>query len=261
MPGRNVRSLLDLTGRVALVTGGSRGLGLQIAEGLGEMGARVAITARREEELAAAAAHLAAAGIEALPVPCDLSRPEAVTPMVEQVLAAWGQIDILVNNAGTTWGAPAEELPLEAWLKVMNLNLTGTFLVTQTVGRLSMIPRRQGRIINVASVAGLQGNHPRLMATLPYNTSKGGMVNMTRALAAEWARYGITVNAIAPSFFPTKMTRATLDRSLEFILDRSPLQRLGGDDDLKGVAVLLASDASAYITGQVVAVDGGATVV
>ncbi|MFZ5827789.1 MAG: SDR family oxidoreductase [Bacillota bacterium] len=257
----SVRRLLDLSGQVALVTGGSRGLGLQIAEALGEMGARLVIIARKEAELQEAAAHLRALQFEVLPIACDLGDPARIPPLVDQVLEAWGQIDILVNNAGATWGAPAEDLPLEAWLKVVNLNLTGTFVLTQAVGKRSMIPRRSGRVINIASVAGLQGNHPRLMATLPYNTTKGGLVNMTRALAAEWAPYGITVNAIAPGFFPTKMTRGTMDRALDVILERCPMGRLGGEEDLKGVAVLLASAASAYITGQVIAVDGGVTVV
>ncbi len=250
-----VHSLLDLTERVALITGGSRGLGLQIAEGLGEMGAKVVITARKSAELEEAAGHLRHQGIEVLPLVCDLSDPVAITPMVEQVLNVWGQIDILVNNAGTTWGAPAEEHPLEAWQKVINLNLTGTFLVTQAVGKLSMISRSKGRIINIASVAGLLGNDPQVMSTLAYNTSKGGMVNMTRALAAEWAQYQITVNAIAPGFFPTKMTRGTIERV------ECPLGRAGGEEDLKGAAVLLASDASAYMTGQIIAVDGGMTIV
>ena len=250
-----VHSLLDLTGRVALITGGSRGLGLQIAEGLGEMGAKVVITARKPTELEEAAGHLRQQGTEVLPLVCDLSDPAAITPMVEQVLKVWGQIDILVNNAGTTWGSPAEEHPLEAWQKVINLNLTGTFLVTQAVGKLSMIPRSKGRIINIASVAGLLGNDPHVMSTLAYNTSKGGMVNMTRALAAEWSQYQITVNAIAPGFFPTKMTRGTIERV------ECPLGRAGGEEDLKGAAVLLASDASAYMTGQIIAVDGGLTIV
>lgn len=252
-----VKQLFDLSGKVALVTGGSRGLGLQIAEALGEMGARVALTSRKVEELSQAAAHLHSLGVETLVFPADLGRPEAAEPLVRQVLEKWGQIDILVNNAGATWGAPTAEHPLEAWDKVMNLNLRGVFLLTQAVGKLAMLPRRYGRIVNVASVAGLQGNHPQMMATLAYNTSKGGLVNFTRALAAEWAPHGITVNAIAPGYFPTKMTRGTLEMAGELILQFIPLGRLGGPEDLKGLAVLLASDASAYITGQVIAVDGG----
>lgn len=257
-----VRELFDLKDRVALITGGSRGLGLQIAEALGEMGARVVLTARKAQELEEAALHLRGQGLEVLPLACDLSDPEQITPMVASVIDKWGGIDILVNNAGATWGAPTVEHPLDAWQKLLNLNLTGAFLVSQAVGKLSMIPRGKGRIINVASIAGLKGNDPHGgMFTLAYNTTKGGMVNMTRALAAEWAQHQITVNAIAPGFFPSKMTQGTLAKSLDSIVKRNPLGRVGGDDDLKGLAVLLASDASAFITGQIVAVDGGRTVV
>jgi len=255
-----VRQLFELSGQVALITGGSRGLGLQIADALGEMGARLVITARKMAELEEAAVHLRSQGIEVLPLVCDLSDTSAITPMVERALAEWGQIDILVNNAGATWGAAAAEHPLSAWQKVIDLNLTGTFLVTQAVGRLAMLPRRHGRVINVASIAGLKGNDPHEgMFTLAYNTTKGGMINMTRALAAEWAPHQITVNALAPGFFPSKMTRGTLEQSLDKIIKRNPLGRVGGDEDLKGVAVLLASDASAFITGQIIAVDGGRT--
>jgi NAD(P)-dependent dehydrogenase (short-subunit alcohol dehydrogenase family) len=257
----SLRKLLDLTGKVALVTGGSRGLGLQIASALGEMGARLALTARKADELDAARATLDRERVEALPVVCDLSQTTAVDPMVESVLKHYGQIDILVNNAGATWGAPAEDHPLEAWQKLVNLNLTGTFLVTQSVGRRSMIPRRYGRIVNVASVAGLQGSLPERMRSIAYNTTKGGVVNFTRALAGEWGQYGITVNAICPGFFPSKMTRATLEKIADRVIAEAPLRRLGGDEDLKGIAALFASDAAQHITGQIVAVDGGSTIV
>jgi NAD(P)-dependent dehydrogenase (short-subunit alcohol dehydrogenase family) len=257
----SVRKLFDLTGRTALITGGSRGLGLQIGEALGEMGAKLVITARKADELEAARAHYAARHVDALPLVCDLSDPTAIEPMVKRALEARGRIDILVNNAGTTWGAPAEEHPLEAWQKLVNLNLTGTFLVTQAVGRLAMIPRRYGRIINIASVAGLRGNPVGLLKTLGYSTTKGGVVNFTRALAGEWGEHDITVNAIAPGFFPSKMTQGALEVIAEKVIAQTPLHRLGGDQDLKGLAVLLASDASRHITGQVIAVDGGATVV
>jgi NAD(P)-dependent dehydrogenase (short-subunit alcohol dehydrogenase family) len=257
----SVRKLLDLTGKIALVTGGSRGLGLQIAEALGEMGARLAITARKADELEQARAHLAAQRVEALPLACDLSRPEAVEPMVSKALAHYGKVDILVNNAGATWGAPAEEHPLEAWQKLVNLNLTGTFLVTQAVGKRSMIPNRYGRIINVASIAGLRGNPVGMLKTLAYNTTKGGLVNFTRALAGEWGEHNITVNAIAPGFFPSKMTQASLEKLGEKIVEHTPLHRLGDAEDLKGAVVLLASDASRHITGQIIAVDGGSSVV
>jgi NAD(P)-dependent dehydrogenase (short-subunit alcohol dehydrogenase family) len=255
----SVKKLLDLTGKIALVTGGSRGLGLQIAEGLGEMGAKLAITARKADELERAREHLARQRIEALALPCDLSQPEAIAPMLEKLLERYRRVDILVNNAGATWGAPAEEHPLEAWQKVVNLNLTGTFLVTQAVGKRSMIPNRYGRIVNVASIAGLRGNPVGMLKTLAYNTTKGGLVNFTRALAAEWGEHGITVNAIAPGFFPSKMSKGVLEKIGEKVIAHSPLHRLGDEEDLKGIVTLLASDASRHITGQIIAVDGGAS--
>ena len=254
-------NLFDLTDRVAIVTGGSRGLGLQIAQAYAERGVKLVITARKAEQLREAEDELKTLGAQVLSVPADLSQPEAAATVVEQAMAEFGQIDVLVNNAGTTWGAPAEEHSLEAWHKVINLNVTGAFLLTQAAAQASMITRKKGRIINVASVAGLQGNHPQMMGTVAYNTSKGALVNMTRALASEWGKYAITVNAIAPGYFPTKMTRGTLEYAEDVIVQSAPLGRLGNDQDLRGLAVLLASDASSYITGQVVAVDGGLSVV
>ncbi len=252
-----VQELFDLSGKVALITGGSRGLGLQMAESLGEMGAKVIITARKAGELEEAKAHLKRAGIDAITVVNDLQNTDALKPMVEQVLKEHRQIDVLVNNAGAAWGAPAEDHPLEAWYKIINLNLTAVFLMSQTVGKLSMIPRKYGRIINLASIAGLVGTDPRMMPTIAYNASKGGVVNFTRSLAVEWAHHGITVNAIAPGVFPSKMSQGMIDKAEQIIMEMTPMKRLGNDDDLKGLAVLLASDASAYITGQIVAVDGG----
>jgi len=257
----SVKKLLDLSGKIALITGGSRGLGLQLAEALGEMGAKLALTARKSDELDEAKDHLGQQGVEALPLVCDLSKHDTIATMVERVLAHYGHIDILINNAGATWGAPAEDHPLDAWEKLINLNLTGTFVVTQAVGKRSMIPRRYGRIINMASIAGIRGKPVDLLETLAYNTTKGGLVNFTRALAAEWGEHGISVNAIAPGFFPSKMTRAALEHIGKRIIERTPLRRLGDDEDLKGLACLLASDASRHITGQVIAVDGGATTV
>jgi len=257
-----VKQLLDLSGRTALVTGGSRGLGLQIAEALGEMGARVALVARKRDELDAAVAHLATTqGIDAVPFTCDLSAPPAIAPMVARVEAALGPIDVLVNNAGTTWGAATVDLPLAAWEKVIDLNLTAMFLVTQEVGRRSMIPRRQGKVINVASVLGLGGGsgRDRRPATLAYSTSKGGVVNFTRALAVEWGPHNINVNAIAPGFFPTKMTKGVLEMMGDDVAGEAPLGRLGGPEDLKGLVAVLASDAGRFITGQIVAIDGGVT--
>jgi NAD(P)-dependent dehydrogenase (short-subunit alcohol dehydrogenase family) len=253
-----VKRLLDLSGKVALVTGGSRGLGLQMAEALGEMGARVAITARKAHELEAAAKHLGALGVEVLTVPVDLGRRENIPATLEPVLARFGTVDILVNNAGTTWGAPAEDHPAEAWDKVMRLNIDAMFFLSQLVARQCMIPRRSGKIVNVASVAGLSANPPG-MATIAYNTSKGAAVNLTRALAGEWGKYDINVNAICPGFFPSKMTHGLLDVIGKTVIESTPLGRLGGDEDLKGAVVFLSSDASRHITGQYLVVDGGAS--
>ena len=258
---RTVQQLFDLRGKTALVTGGSRGLGLQLAQALGEAGARVMLSARKAEELEQATATLQGLGIDTRWVAADCGREEDIQRLVRETLQRMGDIDILVNNAGATWGAPAESHPVAAWDKVMNLNVRGYFLLSQAVGRQSMIPRRAGRIINVASIAGLGGNPPE-MKTLAYNTSKGAVINFTRALAAEWGPYNITVNAICPGFFPSKMTAGTLEAlGVERLKAHAPLQRLGDDEDLKGVCVLFASAAGKHITGQWLAVDGGVSCV
>ncbi|MEO8717112.1 MAG: SDR family oxidoreductase [Burkholderiales bacterium] len=257
----NVKQLFDLKGRIALVTGGSRGLGLQMAEALGEMGARVALTARNKDELDEAVADLKAQGIEATAWVCDHGKRDGIAPALESILAKLGKVDILVNNAGATWGAPAEDHPLEAWDKLVNLNLTGTFLASQIVAKKSMIPSKWGRIVNVASVAGLMASDPRVVKTVAYNATKHGVVGITRQLAAEWGKYGITVNAICPGFFPSKMTRATLDTLGRMVAELTPTKRLGNEEDLKGLVVLLASEASRHITGQAIAVDGGALLI
>jgi gluconate 5-dehydrogenase len=251
-----VKAKFDLTGKVALVTGGSRGLGLQMARALGEMGAKVAITARKADELAVAKTALAAQGIDALTVANDLAQLDGIPALVDGVVAHFGTIDILVNNAGATWGVPAEDYPAEAWHKVMRLNVDAMFFLSQYVGKHVMIPRRSGKIINISSIAGLAGNPPGL-ATIAYNTSKGADINFTRALAAEWGRYNINVNAICPGFFPSKMSSALLQRIEPMVIAATPLQRLGGDDDLMGAVVFLASEASRHVTGQYLAVDGG----
>jgi gluconate 5-dehydrogenase len=255
---RTTQQLFDLKGKTALITGGSRGLGLQIAEALGEQGATLVLSSRKQSDLDEAVAHLKSRGIEASAIAADLSREEAVGPLVAEAMKRLGHIDILVNNAGATWGAPAQDYPTEAWDKVMNLNIRSIFLLSREVGKQSMIPRKYGRIVNVASIVGLSGNGPDSMQTIAYNTSKGAVVNFTRTLAGEWGRHNITVNALAPGFFPSKMTKGILEqRGEENLAKRAPLQRIGDDEDLKGAALLFASDAGKHITGQILAVDGG----
>ena len=258
---RGIRALFDLTGRTALVTGGSRGLGLQIAEALGEAGARVVVSARKTNELEAAVALLKERGVQADWIAADSSQPAEVQRLADAAIGKLDHVDILVNNAGATWGAPAEDHPLEAWDKVMNLNVRSIFLLSQAVGKASMIPRRRGRIINVASIAGLSGNTGG-MTTVAYNTSKAAVLNFTRALAGEWGVHGINVNALAPGFFPSKMTAGLLAHvGVDNMRAHAPLRRLGDDEDLKGAALLLASDAGKHITGQLIAVDGGVSAV
>ena len=256
-----VKQLFDLTGRTAIVTGGSRGLGLQIAEALGEMGAKLALTARKQDELDHAVAHLAKQGIEAHAFVCDMGKRDTIPAVFDRMLAKLGRVDILVNNAGAVWVSPAEDHPLEAWDKLINLNLVGGFVLAQQAARKAMIPAKWGRIINVASTAGLSASDPAVVRTVSYNATKHGVVGMTRQLAAEWGAKGITVNAICPGFFPSKMTQVMLDATGEVVLRGTPTGRLGGPDDLKGLAVLLASEASRHITGQAIAVDGGATLI
>ena len=254
----SVKQLFDIEGKVALITGGSRGLGLQIAEALGEMGGKVAITARKQPELDEARRHLEAKGIEVLTITGNLAQFDTIPGLVDQVLARFGTIDILVNNAGATWGAPAEDYPDEAWNKVMDLNINAVFHLCREVGKRVMIPKRAGKIINVASAAGLRGT-AKGVSTIAYNTSKAAAVNFSRTLACEWGPYNINVNAICPGFFASRMTEATLDRMGQALLDKIPLNRIGGEEDLKGLAVFLASDASRHITGQAISVDGGAS--
>ncbi|MEP6939899.1 MAG: SDR family oxidoreductase [Rudaea sp.] len=258
----DTRKLFDLSGKTALITGGSRGLGLQIAEALGDFGARLILSARKASELEQAQARLRARGVEVDVIASDASDPAAIEALARAAIAALGHVDILVNNAGASWGAPAEEHPLEAWDKVFNLNMRGMFVLTQAIGKLSMIPRKCGRVINVASIAGLRGNPPGSMQTIAYNASKGAVVNFTRTLAGEWGVHGITVNALAPGFFPSKMTQGLIDHlGADRLAASAPLRRLGDDDDLKGAAVLFASAAGKHITGQILAVDGGVSAV
>ena len=258
---RTVQQLFDLSGKTALVTGGSRGLGFQLAEALGEAGARLFLTSRKAADLQEAVDQLRKKGIVVDCMAADCADPAQIEKLAQQALSTLGHVDILVNNAGAAWGAAAEDYPIEAWDKVMNLNIRGYFLLSQQIGRLSMIPRKHGRIINLASIAGLGGN-PKGMKTLAYNTSKGAVINFSRALACEWGVHGITVNSICPGFFPSKMSDGLLKSiGLDEMASHAPLNRLGDDEDLKGVCVLLASDAGKHITGQWIAVDGGVSVV
>ncbi len=255
----HVHDLFDLTDKVAIVTGGSRGLGLQMATALGEAGASLALTARKADELEGAAAGLRDRGVRALAVACDVGRGEDVERVVARTLEEYGRIDVLINNAGATWGAPVLEMPLEAWHKVMETNVTGTFLMARTVGRAMIEAGRGGKVINIASIAGVVGADANVMDAIGYSTSKGAIIALTRDLAVKWATHRITVNAIAPGFFPSKMTQWLIEHRAEAILARIPMGRLGGEDDLKGAAVFLASRASDFVTGQVLVVDGGAT--
>ncbi|MCB2029166.1 MAG: SDR family oxidoreductase [Rhodoferax sp.] len=256
---RTIQQLFDLKGKTALITGGSRGLGLQMAHALGEAGARVVISSRKSGDLEEATQQLQAANIDARWIAADCQHEEDIRRLVSETLQRVGDVDILVNNAGAAWGAPAEDHPLEAWDKVMRLNARSLFRFSQAAARAWMIPQRGGRIINVASVAGLGGN-PVAMKTIAYNTSKAAAINFSRALAAEWGRHGINVNALAPGFFPTRMSNGLLaEWGDDAIRAHAPLGRLGGDEDLKGATVLLASAAGRHITGQVIVVDGGAS--
>jgi NAD(P)-dependent dehydrogenase (short-subunit alcohol dehydrogenase family) len=258
---RTLTSLFDLTGRVAIVTGGSRGLGLQIASALGEFGASLALVARKKPDLDAAIERLTLAGHTAVGFVADLGTADAASGLTERVIERFGRIDVLVNNAGTAWGAPAEDYPLEGWNKVIDLNVTGLFLLTQAVAREAFLKQGKGAVINVASVEGFLGHHPDRLGTIAYNTAKGAVVNMTRALAAEWGPRNIRVNALAPGYFPSRMTKVIIEQHADEFLRQTPLGKLGGDTDLMGAALLLASDAGGHITGQTLVIDGGASII
>jgi NAD(P)-dependent dehydrogenase (short-subunit alcohol dehydrogenase family) len=248
--------LFDLSGRVAIVTGGGRGIGRQMALALAELGADVVVCSRKLDNCEEAAAELAGLGVRALALPCDAREPEQVEAVARDTVERLGRIDVLVNNAGATWGASPEEVPLEAWRKVVDVNLTGVFAFCQSVGRV-MIGQGGGRIVNVASIAGLRGFPAEVVDAIPYSASKGGVIALTRDLACKWARHGITVNALAPGWFPSDMSAKVLEDRRDAILERIPLGRLGGPDDLKGALAFLASRASDYVTGQTLVVDGG----
>ncbi|HEY6304059.1 MAG TPA: SDR family oxidoreductase [Terriglobales bacterium] len=253
----NVKQLFDLTGRVAIISGGSMGLGRQMAEGLAEMGTNLVLCARKKERCEEAAESLRSLGAQVLALGCDVRDKAAIQQVVDATLAQFGRIDILINNAGVSWGAPVEEMTLEQWDKVLSTNLTGTFLFCQAVGK-AMAAQRSGKIINIASVAGLGGASAKLQA-IGYHASKGGVIAFTKDLACKWAPHNIQVNAIAPGWFPTHMSEWIIEHRKDSLLEKIPLGRFGGDHDLKGAAVFLASDASAYVTGHVLVVDGGQT--
>ena len=253
----NVKQLFDLSGRVAIVTGGAAGLGLQMAEALAEMGSSVVLCARKKDRCEQAAKDLAELGVKTMALGCDVRNPASIREVVDRSAAEFGRIDILINNAGVSWGAPVEEMPLEAWNKVIETNLTGTFLFSQAAGKI-MLRQRRGKIINIASVAGFRGAPPELPAS-GYHASKGGVIAFTKDLACKWAGHNINVNAIAPGWFPTHMSEVVIERNKEAFLKRIPLGRFGSENDLKGAAVFLASDASDFVTGHVLVVDGGQT--
>lgn len=256
----SIADLFDLTGRTALITGGGRGLGLNIAQTLGEAGATVLLSSRKEDTLKEAQDHLAEQGVRADYITANSSSAEEAQALADQAIERLGHVDILVNNAGATWGANAEDHPIEAWDKVMDLNVRAPFVLSQRIGAKSMIPRGYGRILNLASIAGMKANALEGTKTIAYNTSKAAVINFTRALAAEWAKHGINVNALAPGFFPSKMTTGTLSGDgLERLTKRIPQGRIGREDELKGATLLMVSRAGDHITGQTLAVDGGAT--
>ncbi|APH05509.1 SDR family oxidoreductase [Bacillus weihaiensis] len=252
----SIESLFDLSGKTAIITGGGRGLGEQIAEGFAEAGANIVLCSRNEEACIAVANKLSKNGVNAIGLKCDITKKEEIQKVVEKTVDTFEQIDILVNNSGATWGAPAVDMPIEAWEKVMNVNVTGTFLMSQEVGK-HMISQKKGKIINIASIAGLGGTDPRFMDTIGYNTSKGAVLTFTKDLAAKWGQFNINVNAIAPGFFPTKMSATIMEHGQDYFMERTPLKRFGTDQDLKGVALFLAAKASDFITGDVIIVDGG----
>jgi gluconate 5-dehydrogenase len=254
-----VKELFDLTGKVALVTGGSRGLGLDMATGLGEAGAAVVITARRVQWLATAEGELTAKGISCATVPCDVSDPGEANAAVKAAIDRFGRLDILVNNAGISWGEPIETMPVEKWRQVFDTNATGCFLMSQAAGREMLRAGRGGSIINIASVAGITGLASDVLDAVGYSASKGAIITLTRDLAVKWGPSGIRVNAIAPGFFDTRLSHSLLEKTREKVEKTTPMGRIGLPGELAGVAVFLASAASSYMTGQVLAVDGGMT--
>ncbi len=243
----------DFKGEVVIITGASRGLGLEIAHAFGQAGANVVITARREQWLKEAENFLREQGITVDAFICNVADPASVEQLVQQTLQKNNRIDVLVNNAGLTWGTPAETMPLERWQQVIDTNITGTFLMSQAVGR-HMLECKKGAIVNVASIAGLGGGQ---LNTVGYNSSKAAIINMTRALAIEWAARGVRINCIAPGMFRTRMTEAILERAESLVAGSTPMGRIGQPGELAPMVLFLASEGASYITGQVVPIDGG----
>jgi gluconate 5-dehydrogenase len=254
----DIRSLFDLSGSVAIVTGGGIGLGKQIAYALAEAGCHVVTCARKVERCETVAHEIEKLGVKALAFRCDIGNEQEIEQVVKGAVKEFGKIDILVNNAGRTWGSPVENFPLEHWNKVVAVNLTGTFLFSQKAGK-EMINQRSGKIINITSYAGLRGSDPEYLDAIAYNATKGGIVTFTKDLAVKWAKYNINVNAVAPGWFVTQMTQWSRENKGDKILGRLLIKRFGGDDDLKGAVVFLASKAADYVTGQILCVDGGLT--
>ena len=248
--------LFNLKGKTAIVTGGGKGLGAQMASALAEAGANIVLCSRDLKACQSTAETLAEKGVKTLAIQCDVTKQQEILHVIDETLKEFGQIDILINNSGTSWIGPALELPEDKWDKVMNVNMKAVFLFSQSVAKV-MMDQGGGKIVNIASVTGFGGTHPELLDTIAYNTSKGAVMTFTKDLAVKLARHNIQVNAIAPGFFPTKISKKVLEQSNSTILGQIPARRFGDEDDLKGAAVFLASRASDYVSGHVLVVDGG----
>jgi NAD(P)-dependent dehydrogenase (short-subunit alcohol dehydrogenase family) len=254
----HVKELFDLTGKVAIVTGGSRGLGLEIAEGLAEAGARVAITGRRRQYLDPAEEGLRGRGFEVLSIEADVADPAGVRQTIEETVGRFGGLDVLINNAGMGWGAPSLEYPLDKWQQTLDINLTGVWLMSQAAAP-RLIERGGGTIVNISSMLGQRGIDPEIQDSVAYHAAKGGVDALTRELAVTWAPHNIRVNAVAPGYFHTRMTQYIYAAAEEKMNALSPFNRTGSPGELKGAVLFLAAPASTFITGQVLAVDGGAS--
>lgn len=251
-----VREMFNLSGKVAVVTGGGRGIGQKMAEGLAEAGAHIVLCSRKVEKCQKTAEELSKLGVKTLALGCDVKSTKEIQAVVDETLRTFGRLDILVNNSGVNWGATPEEYSLEGWQKVMETNITGVFLFSQIAGR-QMILQKSGNIINIASIMGVAGTESEVADAIAYSASKGAVITFTKDLAAKWAKYGIRVNAIAPGWFPTDMSKWVVEHHGEKLLAHIPLRRFGEGDELKGAAVFLASEASRYVTGIILPVDGG----